>query len=89
MSANKTKLELILDIYAGVPDGRFDLSHDPKDKWRIAIVNLWKNGYKRVIAIGVGGTVEDAAAAAAEDYYERIDVEMVVCGGPEAGMIGP
>lgn len=84
MSANKTNLELLLEIYAGVKDGQFDLSHDPKDKWRIAIVQLWKNSYERVIAHGVGGTVEDAAAAACEDYYDRIDKESCFDGPHDA-----
>ena len=77
MSANPTNLELVLDLYAGIPDGQIGISHDPKDKWRITIVQMTKYGHHITRAFGVGGTVEDAADAAAEDYYDRIDREII------------
>ena len=77
MSATKTKLEQVLEVYANLKDGQFELSHNKDDKWRVTIVQLWKDGYERMIALGVGGTAEDACAAALEDYYDRIDSEVI------------
>lgn len=75
MSASKTNLELLLDICANLKNSQFELSHTPDDKWRVTVVQLWKNGHERLVALGVGGTVEDAAKSAAEDYYDRVDAE--------------
>lgn len=74
------KLQALLNIYGGIKnghrDGQFNLlhnpiSHDRRNEWQI-VIRLWKNGDWRVMASAVGGTIEDAASAAVDDYYDRL-----------------
>lgn len=84
MSANKTKWDCLLEIYANLKDAHFELTQNSFDKWTVCLVQIWKNGHNRLVAIGVGGTIEDASAAACGDYYDRVDAESCFDGPHDA-----
>lgn len=84
MSASKPELERLLEIYANLKNAHFEMTHNSADKWTVSIVQIRGNGHNRIVALGVGETIEDASAAAYGDHFDRVDAESCFDGPHDA-----
>ena len=77
MSANKTNLDLLLELHASLMDGNsycyFELARTKTTEWMAWICsdNRDVNPMRKVIACGQGFSVEEACEQALKDYDKR------------------
>ena len=95
MSANKTNLERLLELHASLMDSNsycyFELARCKTTDWMAWICSDQRelNPNREVLACGQGITADEAAKAALDDYYERIDASTVIRGTPDGVAGGP